>query len=93
MIINTLLQKSYVYLSVIYMFKDKKITVLKSNKLNKATKQSLVQIWRKNYIKYELLETEFSSLKNEYEKKINELEINAENVFGDLQETNNGGCS
>ena len=57
------------------MFKDEKITVIKSNKLNKATKQSLVQIWRKNYTKYELLETEFSSLKNEYEKKINELGI------------------
>ena len=74
------------------MFEVEK-NVFKSIKLNKATKESLIQIWKKNYIKYELLKTEFTSLKNEYEKKINELEINAENVFGDLQETNNGGCS
>ena len=66
---------------------------LKALNLTKPQRKAWYRFEKKNYIKYELLETEFTSLKNEYEKKINELEINAENLFGDLQETNNGGCS
>ena len=50
-------------------------SVLESSKLNKATKESLIQLGRKNGTKYEFLEKEISTFKNEYEKRIKELEI------------------
>ena len=48
-------------------------SVFESSKLNKATKPDTT--WKKNDIKYELLEKQISNLKNEYENKINKLEI------------------
>ena len=49
--------------------------IVETSKIGKATKENLLQIGRKNDIKYQLLQSEISNLKKDYEKKIKELEM------------------
>ena len=49
--------------------------IVETSKIGKATKENLLQIGRKNDIEYQLLQSEISNLKKDYEKKINELEM------------------
>ena len=53
------------YSIIIKMSESEIRSIFKSSKLNKATKESQAQLWRKNYIKYELFEKEISNLKND----------------------------
>ena len=49
--------------------------VIENCKINKATKESLLQIGKNNDKKFQALENEILNLKNQYENKIKELEI------------------
>lgn len=54
--------------------------VIENCKINKATKESLLQIGKNNDKKFQALENEILNLKNQYENKIKELEISIKNT-------------
>ena len=54
--------------------------VIENCKINKATKESLLQIGKNNDKKFQALENEILNLKSQYETKIKELEISIKNT-------------
>ena len=55
-------------------------SIIENCKISKATKESLLQLGRKNDAKFQSMEKEINNLKSQYETKIKELEISIQNT-------------
>ena len=55
-------------------------SIIENCKVSKATKESLLQLGRKNDAKFQSMEKEINNLKSQYETKIKELEISIQNT-------------
>ena len=55
-------------------------SIIENCKVSKATKESLLQLGRKNDAKFQSMEKEIHNLKSQYETKIKELEISIQNT-------------
>ena len=54
--------------------------IIENCKINKATKESLLQLGKKNDTKFQAWEKEILYLKSQYETKIKELKISIKNT-------------
>ena len=55
-------------------------SIIENCKVSKATKESLLQLGRKNDAKFQSMEKEINNLKSQYETKIKELEISIQST-------------